>query len=290
MTDASNPEETPKVSQLAPDEIISSQDDATKSNRSVKVATVIAVLSLLLAGYSLSKSSSDGTSPVGSSGDSVSFENGDLFQPPKDLSSLISKVEESVVAIECEANEDGIWSYGTGFVMETEPETDGFESVIVTNHHVIEDCIDSGNELIVLTGVDQSGTPLVKLVRWDEENDLAIIEIDEFLPGLLQSDTFAERGWWTMAMGNPLDTDFEEATVLYNSTTFGYISYVLDEKWNYTSATINGGNSGGPLVNSRGELIGINTLASASTEDGVWNKAVDSAILCEKIYTDCTTD
>ena len=90
-----------------------------------------------------------------------------------------------------------------------------------------------------------------------------------------------------MAIGNPLDTDFEETTVLYNSTTFGHISYVLNEEWNYTSATINGGNSGGPLVNSRGELIGINTLAGASTEYGVWNIAVDSQILCEKIYTDC---
>jgi len=290
VSNAFNPEKTTEVSQLSPAEIISSQDDATNSQRLVKVVAVIAVLSLLLAGYSLSKSSSVGTSPVGFSGDSVSFENGDLFQPPKNLSELIAKVEESVVAIECESNEDGDWSYGTGFVIDTEPETDGFESVIVTNHHVIEDCIEAGNELIVRTGTDQSKTPLVKLIRWDTENDLAIIEIDEYLPGLLQSDTYAERGWWTMAMGNPLDPDFEEPVVLYNSTTFGYISYVLDKKWNYTTATINGGNSGGPLVNSRGELIGINTLASASTEDGVWNIAVDSAILCERIYTDCTTD
>ena len=88
-------------------------------------------------------------------------------------------------------------------------------------------------------------------------------------------------------MGNPLGPDFEES-VLYNSATFGHISKVLNDYWNYTSATINGGNSGGPLVNSRGELIGINTQAGASTEYGVWNIAVDSAILCEKLYKDCT--
>ena len=83
-------------------------------------------------------------------------------------------------------------------------------------------------------------------------------------------------------MGNPSDPDFEE--VLKNSTTFGNISFVLDEYWNYTSATINGGNSGGPLVNSRGELIGINTLAGASTEGGVWNLAIDAAVLCKNLY------
>ena len=113
-----------------------------------------------------------------------------------------------------------------------------------------------------------------------------LLEIDEALPRLANAENFAKRGWWTMAIGNPVDTDFDEYEVLYNSTTFGNISFVLDELWNYTSATINGGNSGGPLVNSRGELIGINSIAGASTEGGVWNIAVDSDALCEQIY-DC---
>jgi serine protease Do len=92
-----------------------------------------------------------------------------------------------------------------------------------------------------------------------------------------------------MAIGSPVDADFDQEVVLYNSTTFGQISYVLEGTYNYTSATINGGNSGGPLVNSRGELIGINSFATASTEDGVWNIAVDSEMLCEELL-DCITD
>ncbi len=269
---------------------VASGDIEAKSQRIVKVAILVSVFSLLVAGFSLLKTQSVESKSSGLIADPANTEGIDLFQPPKDLPSFIATVEESVVAIECEGNEEGIWTYGTGFVAAFEPETDGFESVIVTNHHVIEDCIDSGNELIVLTGADQTGAPRVNLLRWDEENDLAVIEVDELLPGLVSAETFASRGWWSMAIGNPLETDFEETIVLYNSTTFGYISYVLDGKWNYTSATINGGNSGGPLVNSRGELIGINTLAAASTEGGVWNIAVDSDILCEKIFTDCATD
>ena len=268
-------------------EITPPQEPTTRPQRLVKIALLVSVFSLLVAGYSVLQNVNNQNSPVSSTGESGDVDDIDLFYPPKDLPGLILKVEDSVVAIECESN-DGTWSYGTGFVNEWEAETDGFKSVIVTNHHVIEDCINPENELIVRTGFDQSGTPLVKLLRWDEENDLAIIEIDEVLPGLISAKTFADRGWWTMAMGSPLDSDFEETTVLYNSTTFGQISYVLDEYWNYTSAIINGGNSGGPLVNSRGELIGINTLGGASTEGGVWNIAVDSDVLCEKIYTDCT--
>jgi hypothetical protein len=72
--------------------------------------------------------------------------------------------------------------------------------------------------------------------------------------------------------------------VLDRYVSIGYIGSVLDGYFNYTSATLNRGNSGGPLVNSRGELIGINTFATSGLDNGVWNIAVDSDILCEKLY------
>jgi S1-C subfamily serine protease len=205
----------------------------------------------------------------------------DLFNPPKDLPDLIEQVEKSLVAIECNG-------YGSGFAMDLEPSIKGMKSVIVTNHHVIKDCINSDYELVVLVGENQAIKPKVELWDWDKVNDLALIEIDVFVPPLKEAEDFAKRGWWTMAIGSPVDTDFDPYVVLYNSTTFGQISYVWEETYNYTSATINGGNSGGPLVNSRGELIGINTFAEASTEGGVWNIAVDSEVLCEKLL-DCSS-
>ena len=273
MSDFADPQ-IPQPSDELGQELVPPAQRALGNQRFLAIfALLVSLVSLAFAGFTLVNRNE-------SQSNSDAAKDGDLFSAPYALDELISIVEKSVVAIECNG-------WGTGFVLDTPTETEGFLSVVVTNFHVIEDCISSPDDLIVITQPDQSGRPNLKLIRWDEENDLAIIEIDEEIDGITSAETFAERGWWTMAMGSPVDTDFEEPAVLYNSTTFGHISYVLNDYWNYTSATINGGNSGGPLVNSRGQLIGINTLAAASTEDGVWNIAIDSAALCEEIYKDC---
>ena len=138
--------------------------------------------------------------------------------------------------------------------------------------------LSADTSVTVRYGDDMALKTVGVIVGADEANDLALIEISPDLPWLRESEVFAERGWWTMAMGNPADPDLKVTLDRYVS--FGYIGYVLDEYWNYTSATLNRGNSGGPLVNSRGELIGINTLASSGLDEGVWNIAVDSAVLC----------
>jgi S1-C subfamily serine protease len=153
--------------------------------------------------------------------------------------------------------------------------------VLVTNYHVIEECWLSDASVTVLHGDDFEFETVGVIVGADEENDLALIEIEPFIPTLVESGVYAERGWWTMAIGNPADEGLEVTLDRY--VTIGHIGYVYDQTWNYTSATLNRGNSGGPLVNSRGELIGINTLASSGLEEGVWNIAVDSAVLCERL-------
>ena len=86
-----------------------------------------------------------------------------------------------------------------------------------------------------------------------------------------------------MAIGNPGTVVKDEGGLLYNATTFGRIIGVEDQKFNYTSAQINNGNSGGPLVNSRGELIGVNTLGYANQDEGIWNVAMDIELLCVEV-------
>lgn len=202
-----------------------------------------------------------------------------FFEAPEDLDALIKKVGASVVDIYCESG-DG--SGGTGFAYDDEPVTDGYSTTLVTNHHVIESCWDSGTEVVVYIGEEYETEVKGIIAGVDEENDLALIEIKEKLPLIFSAEDFAEPGWWSMAIGNPVDEEIEE--VLDRYVSIGYIGFVLDGYYNYTSATLNRGNSGGPLVNSRGELIGINTLATSGLDNGVWNIAVDSDILCEKLY------
>jgi len=242
----------------------------------------VAVLALAVAGAGMWIAvvrDGDAATATGSTAPAPSAESSDsdLFDGPADLAALIDEVGKSVVDIGC--GDGG----GTGFSGDIElnnPSGPG-RSVIVTNHHVIEKCIDGTLPITVLTGPDRTPAATVVLVGSDADNDLALIEIDATVPPLKGAPTFAAPGWWSMVVGNPYDADIDE--VLYGYVSIGHIGYVLDEQWNYTSATINKGNSGGPLVNARGELIGITTYASASTEDGVWNIAVDSDLLCAKL-------
>lgn len=250
----------------------------TPKNKLSKLSALTLVVALASAGmsaYAISKVTS--TTPVDNLASPI--EDGDLFVPPADLARFIRTVEESVVEIVC-------FGTGTGFAYDLAVEDADYKTVVVTNYHVVSECLDDPSAMEIYT-YNQYETPAKYRVRGvDEENDVALLEIVEELPILYGSEYFAERGWWTMVIGNPVDATFENEEdwrTLFNATTFGQISYVLDDYFNYTSATINGGNSGGPLLNSRGEVIGINTQAGASTEYGVWNVAFDMAVLCKTL-------
>jgi S1-C subfamily serine protease len=196
-----------------------------------------------------------------------------LYREPVDLKGFIGEVSKSIVTIYCG---EGM---GTGFAYDLSGLDSGFKTFVVTNYHVVDECIEQDAELSITHGGDKEVPTKSELYRWDEKNDLALIQIADELPTLKDAADFAKPGWWTMAIGNPAT----ESDVLFNATSFGHIVGVEDEYFNYTSAVINRGNSGGPLLNSRGELVGINTEVRRSYADGFWNIAVDSFVLCEEI-------
>lgn len=202
------------------------------------------------------------------------FHNASYSEAPINLESFIEDVSRSIVTIYCG---NGV---GSGFAFELEGLDPGFNTYVVTNHHVIEDCTSDATTLEVKHGGDKEIATESEIVNWDAEHDLALLQIKAKLPALAGASDFAHRGDWTMAIGNPGD---DEETTLHNATTFGQIAYVLDEYWNYTSAVVNPGNSGGPLVNAFGEVIGVNTAHLVSAERGIWNYAVDTDVLCLKV-------
>ena len=206
-----------------------------------------------------------------------SLKSQSLFAPPRDLNEVIELVGRSVVDIYCDVDGSG----GTGFSLDIEPVVQGYATVILTNYHVVEPCWLREQDVEVAIGNDYSNQVVGVITGVDEENDLAIIDIKPIVPPIKEAETFAESGWWSMAMGNPYDATFD--IVLDRFVSIGYIGKVYDEYFNYTTAQINPGNSGGPLVNSRGELIGVNTFGTRTQREGIWNIAVDSSILCESI-------
>ena len=148
-------------------------------------------------------------------------------------------------------------SGGSGFLISD----DGY---VLTNYHVVE---DASKIKVNLTG--DRHDYLADVVGTDPSTDLALIKIkgDKKLPYLGLGDSEQVRvGDWVMAVGNPLNYD--------HTVTVGVISakgrvlrdlsrdFSLDN-FIQTDAAINFGNSGGPLVNVSGEVVGVNTAISS---------------------------
>lgn len=149
---------------------------------------------------------------------------------------------------------------GSGFVIDA-------SGLLVTNNHVIQEA----TELVVHLG-DRTYTP--EVIGTDPATDLALIKIeaDRRLPYLELGDSEAVRpGDWVMAVGSP------GGQVLENSVTVGVVSakgrrinITPDgslENFIQTDAAINFGNSGGPLLNLRGEVIAVNTAINWGAEN-----------------------
>ncbi|MEZ4853817.1 Do family serine endopeptidase [Flavobacterium sp.] len=135
------------------------------------------------------------------------------------------------------------------------------DGYIVTNNHVI----DGANELEVTLNNNKSYK--AKLIGTDSKMDIALLKIEanDKLPYIVFGDSEAINvGEWVLAVGNPYN--------LNSTVTAGIISAKARDLSNeglqsfiQTDAAVNPGNSGGALVNTRGELIGINTMISSPT-------------------------
>ena len=134
------------------------------------------------------------------------------------------------------------------------------DGYIVTNNHVV----DGADELTVTLN-ENSKEYSARIIGADKTTDLALIKIDaKNLPAIaIANSENVKVGEWVLAVGNPLG--------LNNTVTAGIVSAKARSMGSgvssmiQTDAAINQGNSGGALVNTRGELIGINAMLASTT-------------------------
>ena len=134
------------------------------------------------------------------------------------------------------------------------------DGYIVTNNHVVE-----GADQLTVT-LNDNREYNARIIGTDKNSDLALIKIDgKNLPAIqIGNSDDLKVGEWVLAVGNPFN--------LNNTVTAGIVSAKARslgangvESFIQTDAAINSGNSGGALVNTRGELVGINAMLYSQT-------------------------
>ena len=137
---------------------------------------------------------------------------------------------------------------GSGFIIDE-------KGIVVTNNHVIQDAED----IIVRVNGDQEYK--AKVVGADPLSDIAVLQLetkDKFTPVAFGDSDKARIGDWVIAIGNPfgLGGTVTSGIISARNRSIGLSRY---EDYIQTDASINSGNSGGPLFDMNGDVIGINT-------------------------------
>lgn len=149
-----------------------------------------------------------------------------------------------------------ISSLGSGFVI------DGKEGLVVTNNHVID-----GAEEIVINFHDGSKLKVDKVIGRDTKADLALLKVTpkKPLPDVkFGSSATLEVGDWVLAIGNPFGLGGSVSVGIISAKSRDINSGLYDD-YLQTDAAINKGNSGGPLFNMAGDVIGVNTAIISPT-------------------------
>lgn len=164
------------------------------------------------------------------------------------------------------------------------------EGYIVTNNHVIEDA----SEIEVILNDNSKYT--AKLIGTDPSTDIAVLKIEggKFTPIMIGNSDDLRVGEWVLAVGNPFN--------LTSTVTAGIVSakarninlltdrtnqnVVPIESFIQTDAAVNPGNSGGALVNTKGELVGINTAIASQTGSYAGYSFAVPVNLVQKVISD----
>ncbi|WP_299064150.1 trypsin-like peptidase domain-containing protein [uncultured Polaribacter sp.] len=157
------------------------------------------------------------------------------------------------------------------------------DGYIVTNNHVIE----SASEIEITLNNRQKFK--AELIGTDKENDIALLKIDTdaelpYIP-FADSDT-VKIGEWVLAVGNPYDLTSTVTAGIVSAKGRDLEGNSAIDSFIQTDAAVNPGNSGGALVNTRGELVGINTAISSKTGSFIGYSFAVPSNIAKKIIDD----
>jgi len=149
------------------------------------------------------------------------------------------------------------YAVGSGFIVDA-------KGYILTNEHVVQGATR------ITVGLQSGEKFLGEVVGIDEETDVAVIKIKagHDLPTVKLGDSSsAQVGDWVLAIGSPFGLDQTVTAGIISTKDRQSPAFNTFQQFIQTDAAINRGNSGGPLVNMRGEVIGINSQIATSTGD-----------------------
>lgn len=210
-------------------------------------------------------------------GSNISFENGLLLASDSGMTitKIAKKVGPSIVGIRMVTQSPKYWYYGDD-MSRSKYEGSGIiisrDGYIMTNYHVVQ-YADPKNSMSKNTTLEvflsDKRQANAKFIGGDAKSDLAVIKIDmDNLPVAKLGDSDKiEVGELAVAIGNPLGLEFQGTVTVGVISALNRTVSVNDKTFNLiqTDAAINPGNSGGALVNSKGEVIGINTVKISIT-------------------------
>jgi len=168
---------------------------------------------------------------------------------------------------------------GTGSGVIVSP--DGY---IITNNHVI----DGYSEIEITTNNNKSYK--ANLIGTDPGTDIAVLKIntDQMLPYISFGDSdITKIGEWVLAVGNPFNLNSTVTAGIISAKSRDLNKYDnKNESYIQTDAAVNKGNSGGALVNTNGQLIGINTAISSVTGGFVGYSFAVPSNVARKVFED----
>jgi len=195
---------------------------------------------------------------------------------------LVDKVIHAVVSIDVKSN--GNEDEGTGMIITSDGE-------VITNNHVIELYTQGGNSgSITVTEYGQIKPLPATLIGFDQTKDVALLKINSASNSptvTFGNSAKAVVGDSVVAIGNALGLSAGTPTVtqgivsaLGRTVTAGGIGTQTETLQNMiqTDAAINSGNSGGPLIDTAGQVIGMNTAVAVSSSDGTSSQNIGFAI------------